>query len=510
MRAFLGLVFTVLLALPGLAASSSTLAPLRAFVAPQTLRSDEVTLIWEKALPGTAVTYQITRDSVTVGRTTATHFTAKGLTPATDVALVVAALDASGREVARSARLVLKTPAKETVLNVESFGAKGDGQTSNTKAIQAAIDACPVGGVVLIPRGVFVSGALFLKSDMTLEVAAGATLQGSAVLADYEPFIRNRFEGWELDTYASLLNAGRLDHQGPANVRNLSIRGAGRIAGGGWPLGKAMIAARGIRSRARLILLMNCENVEIQGVTLEEPPAWTLHYLYCENVTCHDLTITTAVRNGDGIDPDSSRHSYIFNCTFDTGDDCIAIKSGKNPEGNRINRPTERVWVFNCVFKRGHGISIGSEMSGGVRDVLVQDCVAGNLMHGLQIKATPERGNVVEGVVVRDCDLQKISILTALPYNNDGEAAPEAPYFRNFRFENLDLTKAPANTAVVLVNGFAQPGHRTKGVTFDRVRLPAGAVVQVKLAEDVRFTGVTTADGKPPTYQVTESERVVY
>jgi polygalacturonase len=360
---------------------------------------------------------------------------------------------------------------------------------------------------VRIPRGVFVSGALFLKSDLTLQIDAGGVLQGSAATGDYEPFILNRFEGWEMKTYASLLNAGRLDRAGPANVHNLRIRGEGKISGGGTPLGKAMVAAHGDRSRGRLICLMNCENVEIQGVTLTEPSSWTLHYIYSENVTCHDLTINTAVRNGDGIDPDSSRNSYIFNCTFDTGDDCIAIKSGKNPEGNVVNRPTENVRIFDCRFVAGHGISIGSEISGGIRNVLVEDCVAGKLINGLQIKATKDRGNVVEGIVVRDCNLQKISILTVLGYNNDGEPAPEPPYFRNFRFENIDLTQADPKAAII-VNGFSAPGHRTRNVRFDQIKLPAGAVIKIDQAEEVGFSNVTTADGQKPVFEITRSERV--
>jgi hypothetical protein len=335
-------------------------------------------------------------------------------------------------------------------------------------------------------------------------------LKGSTAVADYEPLILNRFEGWELETYASLITAGRLDHSGPANVRNISIRGGGRISGGGQALAEAMIAARGLRGRGRLICLMNAANVEIQGLTLDEPPCWTLHYIYSENVSCHGLTIRSEVRNGDGIDPDSSRDSYIFNCTFDTGDDCIAIKSGKNPEGNTVNRPTENVQIVDCHFVRGHGISIGSEISGGVRGVLVEDCVAGDLLNGLQIKATKDRGNIVEDVTVRDCDLRMISILTALSYNNDGEPAPEPPYFRNIRFLNLDLSKANPSKPVIIVNGFDAQGHRTKNVSFENIVLPAGARVTVDQCEDVVFKHVATAAGEKPAYEVTRSERISY
>lgn len=489
------------------AAAVLSSAPSRVAVAPRTLRSDEVTLIWQKPDDTPIATYQVRQDGRTIGSTDKPYFTVRDLSAEHDYVFSVQAEIRGTKTSAVVGRVTVHTPAAEPSVSVTAFGAKGDGRTDNTRAIQQCIEACPRNGVVEIPAGVFVSGALFLKSDMTLQIDAGGVLQGSTDPRAYEPFVFNRFEGWEMKTYASLLNAGRLDHSGPPNVRNLSIRGRGRIAGGGEALGKAMIAAHGLRSRGRLICLMNCSGVEIQGLTLETPPCWTLHYIYSENVSIHDLTIDTSVRNGDGLDPDSSTNSFIFNCTFSTGDDCIAIKSGKNPEGNLINRPTENVRIVDCRFTRGHGISIGSEMSGGVRNVVVEDCVAGNLLHGLQIKATKDRGGFVEDVVVRDCSLQKISILTALDYNNDGTPAPEPPRFRHFRFRDLDLSSAAPGTAVVLVNGFAAAGHRTSDVSFENVKLPAGAIVKVDQAEDVVFANVLTIDGKPPVFDITRSER---
>lgn len=495
------------------APSSSPADPatdLRLQIAPQTLRSSEVTLIWDKlAGVGREREYQVFAGDRLIGATKRTYFTVRDLAPSTAYAFEVHGPTAADRSIVSRA-LRVETPAKEPTLSIEAFGAKGDGTTLNTKAIQAAIDACPPHGVVLIPKGVFVSGALFLKSDMTLAIAAGGVLKGSTSPADYEPFVRNRFEGWEMSTYASLLNAGVLDHAGAPNVRHLSICGEGTISGGGGVLAKAMIAAHGMRSRGRLICLLNCAEVEIQGLTLEDSPCWTLHYVYCTDVTCHDLTINSHVTNGDGLDPDSSSRSYIFNCSFSTGDDCIAIKSGKNPEGNVIARPTEHVRIFDCRFTRGHGISIGSEISGGVRDVRVEDCVAGNLLNGLQIKATKDRGAFVEDVTVRDCDLQKITVLTALEYNNDGQPAPTEPYFRNFRFTNIDLSQGKPNSPIVVIDGFPAEDHRTRQVTLENARLPSGAVVQVDRAEDVVFSHVQTADGKSPRYEISRSERVSY
>jgi polygalacturonase len=147
-------------------------------------------------------------------------------------------------------------------------------------------------------------------------------------------------------------------------------------------------------------------------------------------------------------------------------------------------------------------------MSGGVRDVRVEDCVAGKLLHGLQVKATRERGGFVENLVVRDCELQKISILTKLGYNNDGEAAPAPPVFRNFRFRQLDLSKATDGKPAIIIQGYEEEGHRTKQLTFDDIRLPAQAVIEIDQAEDVTFTTLRTADGAKPTFKETRSVRV--
>ncbi|MBN8460185.1 MAG: hypothetical protein J0M04_20350 [Verrucomicrobia bacterium] len=397
--------------------------------------------------------------------------------------------------------------ARWLALPVTACGAVGDGRMVNTKSIQSAIDRCPDGGVVRIPAGVFLSGALFLKSDMTLEIAKDGVLKGSASPDDYLPLVRNRFEGWEMETYASLVNAGRLDAGGQPNIHDLSIRGEGRISGGGKELANRMIAAKGLRGRGRLVCLMNAEQVDITGLTLDESPCWTLHYIYSRHVNCRGLTIRSNVRNGDGIDPDSSSDSLITDCVFDTGDDCIAIKSGKNPEGNRINRPTERIRISGCRFLRGHGISIGSEMSGGVRDVVIEKCVAGPLLHGLQIKGTNDRGGVVENLTVRDCELRKISILTNLNYNNDGAPAPDQPVFRNFRFSNLDLTKADPSKPLIIVNGFPAEGHRTRQVAFENLSLPGKAIIEVDQAEDVSFSHIITS-GARPVWKITRSERV--
>ncbi len=477
-------------------------------IAPATVTENAATLLWDKQSGKENTVYEILLNGKAVGTTSKTNYTITNLLPGTSYTVK---LNTKNGVTVEGSIIQFKTVGKSKIYNILDYGAKNDTAIKNTKAIQAAIDACAAGGTVYIPKGTFVSGALFLKSNMTLYIEKDGVLKGSTAVEDYLPMTMNRFEGWELNTYASLINAGTLNRNGTYNVKNICITGGGTISGGGKRLGDAMIKASGIRSRGRLICLMNCQDVCMSNLTITEPPCWTIHYIYSDNITCSNLSIiTNGIRNGDGIDPDSSTDSYIFNCTFDTGDDCIAIKSGKNPEGFFVAKPTRNVRITNCDFKRGHGISIGSEMSGGVSDVLVQDCKAGALLHGMQIKGTKDRGGYVKNVTVTDCQLLQITIFSAVNYNNDGEPAPEVPTFENFVFKNIDLSAASLKEPVIDINGFKDPAHRLRNVTFSNIALPDGAKVMINDAERVTFTNVKSVTGSKPQYVATNSTEIVY
>jgi polygalacturonase len=485
------LLLTLLLVLVGEAGEPS----LRVAFGP--VHPDEVTLIWDKFEEASrGAHYRLMKDNQACGETNQSFFIVRGLSPGEEHTYTVELIGSERH----TSPLHHRTAPASTIVLVTDHGAIGDGRTLNTKAIQASIDACPPGGTVRIPEGRFLSGALFLKDDLTFEIVKGGQLRGSSDPADYLPRYRNRFEGWESETLASLINAGKLDSKGPANVHRITLRGEGQIIGGGSALAERTIAGRGLRDRGRLICLMNAADVEVSGLTLEGSPSWTLHFIYSERVTCRNLTIRSKVSNGDGIDPDSAVDTLILGSTFETKDDCIAVKSGKNPEGNVIARPTERLRISGCHFLRGHGISIGSEISGGIRGVKVEDCVAGALLNGFQIKAIPARGGFVEDVEVCDCDLQKISILSNLNYNRDGEAAPTMPSFRSFRFRDIDLSKGDASKPIIIVNGFAAEGHATQNLEFERMRLPANAQITLDRAVDVTFKDIATTNGTAPTY----------
>lgn len=455
------------------------------------------------------IAYEIYQDNLFVGISYKTNYTVEGLLPNTRYTFHVKSKYKTGNISVGQASIKAKTKISGKIINILDYGAVGDGVFLNTDKIQKAIDECLPGSTILIPEGTFLTGALFLKSNMNLYIDKNAILKGSIFAKHYKPLIRNRFEGWELDTYASLLNAGVLNSNGECTTENISIRGTGTISGGGMALGGDMIASRGMRSRGRLICLMNCKNVSVQGLTIEDSPCWTIHYIYSKNITLHDLTINSRARNGDGIDPDSSADSYIFNCTFNTNDDCIAIKSGKNPEGNRINRPSENIFISDCNFIKGHGISIGSEMSGGVRNIVIRDCFAGNLMNGLQIKATKERGGYVENILVQECELPCIKIVTSVSYNNDGEPASSLPLFRNFEFSNIRMNKSEVKNIITL-QGFDDKEHYCKHVLFSNILLPAESLISVSHGDNIIFSNVYTVVCEKPVYIVDKYSTIVY
>ena len=340
---------------------------------------DSLTVYWE--LPARpAARYDVFLDGARRGSTGRTHFTLRGLAPDTSYEIEVRPL---GRVRART-----EAPKRRLDVTAPPFGAAGDGVTDDTAALQRAFDACGVGDCVYFPAGVYRSGALFGHSDMELYLDRDAVLQGAAEPEAYAPRIRSRFEGTEMECYASLLNFGRLDHAAGPNCRNVRIWGEGTIRGGGYALAWATIqsekerlreqlaampevAASGEnentipgRVRGRLINLSTCEQVRIAGLTLADGPSWNLHMIYCRDiVTDHCTFRSEGIWNGDGWDPDSSERCTLFASVFYTQDDSVAIKSGKNPEGNLINRPARQIRVFDCRSAFGHAVVVVAHLT---------------------------------------------------------------------------------------------------------------------------------------------------
>ncbi len=396
------------------------------------------------------------------------------------------------------------------------YNAVGDGKTINTKAIQSALNDCKNGETVYIPEGVFLTGSLDMKSDTELYIDKGGVLKGSLDMADYLPKSIARFEGVERLCYRPLIRIGVMDKYGEPTTGNVKICGGGTILGGGKILADKIIAREksticGIshsdeyecddtvagRSRPFLVDICNCDGVVIENTEIKDGPAWNLHIVYSKNVTVRSCKISSkGIWNGDGIDPDSSENVTICDCEFDTHDDSIAIKSGKNPEGNKINRPSRNIYIRSCCGK--NGISIGSEMSGGVDGVTIEDCDFSDSYSGVWVRTTKKRGGYVRNLTVRNCMLTNIRISGAVDFNNDGESASELPIVENCSFSNVKLSGISTDgfgitkkIEHISVCGFEGNPERFKNMEFDNVSAMNDEEVrrEFRNVENVLFEG---------------------
>jgi polygalacturonase len=277
--------------------------------------------------------------------------------------------------------------------NVRTFGAAGDGTTKDTVAFQNAINACAAanGGEVVVPAGNYLIGSIELKSYVTLRLEKGAHLMGSPDLDDY-PVTKIRWEGHWVDGHRGLIFAQTADHIG--------IVGPGKITG------NPLLVGREMPRRPVLIEPITCLAVRLEGFATEHRNMWSIHPTYCNGVTAKNLFIRSTGGNGDGIDVDSCIHVRIENCDIATGDDCIAIKSGRGMEGYRLARPTEDVLISGCTLSDSifACIGIGSETSGGIRDVRIEHCKFTHAKsYAIYIKSNSDRGAFIENISARDC-----------------------------------------------------------------------------------------------------------
>jgi polygalacturonase len=380
-------------------------------------------------------------------------------------------------------------PARD--FRITALGARADGRTDNTLAIKKAIAACAKagGGRVVVPRGVFLTGAIHLKSKVNLHLEAGATLKFIPDPAKYLPVVHTRFEGTECMSYSPLIYAFEQE--------DIAVTGEGILDGSasneswwGWarrgegpPLALASIRrlldmgergvpvaervfGSGYHLRPSFIQPYRCRNILIEGVTIHNSPMWEIHPVLCTNVTVRGIKVVTRGPNNDGCDPESCRDVLIEDSLFDTGDDCIAIKSGRNNDGRRIGVPSENIIVRRCTMKDGHGgVVIGSEISGGCRNVYVQDCQmdSPNLDRALRFKSNALRGGVLENVYMRDVQVGRVAeaVLTIDFLYEAGAEGPYQPIVRNVELENVTATAAPR---VLWIMGF--PGGVIDGVRF--------------------------------------------
>ena len=465
---------------------------------------DEITLWWqEEDLAATGLLYQCYLDDVYHGTTDKTHYTFASLAPDTTYRIRLE-VTADGAHL-RTELLTVSTGKAKKRLDVTAapYGAIGDGETLATAALQRALDDCTGEDCVYLPAGTYLTGALDVHSDTEIYLAPGAVLQGTTDPGNYLPKIPSRFEGYEMECYRSLINIGRLSSGEGYNCKNVVIRGAGSILGGGAALAKNTVEAERERlreylsehaeyiktcdsenaflgrARGRLINISNADGVVLAGLSLGYGASWTVHFVYSRNVVTYGCSIfSLGVENGDGWDPDSSEDCTVFDTLFETHDNGIAIKSGKNPEAQRIGRPTKNIRIFDC--RGSSDIAIGSELSGGVEGVYIWHCTMLNSW-GINIKTTAERGGYVRNVNVFNSSVSSITVRTRLSFNNDGESANELTELRDFRFVNLRLQGVFVNAYAggrrslippISIDGFADKSHPIENVLIRNIWIP--------------------------------------
>lgn len=375
---------------------------------------------------------------------------------------------------------------------ITDFGAVADSVTMNTFAIENAIAECNYngGGTVIVPNGVFRTGAIHLKSNVCLHLADSATLLFSVDPKDYQPLVYTRWEGIDCFNYSPLIYA--------IDVENIGITGKGKLQGNatvndwwpwkgnkkdGWiegtpcqlddyarpsldslnknrvPVGERVMG-EGFYLRPQFINIIRCRNVVIEDVTIENSPFWVIHPVFCENLTVRGVTINSLGPNNDGCDPESCKDVLIEKCYFNTGDDCIAIKSGRNADGIESNIPSENIIVRDCRMKNGHGgVVIGSEVSGGTRNVFVENCQMDSpeLDRAIRLKSNSNRGGVTENLYVRNITVGEVSeavlhINLIYDIKKEGEDSLY-PIVRNVVMENVTSQKSQYGISIEGVEG---------------------------------------------------------
>lgn len=357
-----------------------------------------------------------------------------------------------------------RTEYEYVTLDVTKFGAKGNGEQDDTHFIQAAIMACPTGGRILIPAGIYSITNLFLKSHIRIELAKGAKLQADtsksklavfpAMIESYDEQSEYNLGTWEgnpLPMFAGILCG--------IDVEDVCIYGQGVIDGHAskenwWHNPKEM----NIAFRPRLFFINRCKNITLQGINFCNSPSWTLHPYFSNDLRFIDLTIENPADspNTDGLDPESCKGVEILGVKFSLGDDCIAVKSGKIYMGKKHKCPSENIHIRQCLMENGHGaVTIGSEMAGGVINLTVEQCTFRSTDRGLRIKTRRGRGEdaIIDKIVFRDITMEHV--MTPLVVNAfyfcdpDGKTQyvqsrepypvdEKTPQIKKLIFENMD------------------------------------------------------------------------
>jgi unsaturated rhamnogalacturonyl hydrolase len=398
-------------------------------------------------------------------------------------------------------------PDKE--FKITDYGAVEGGEQDCTDAIKKAIEKCNEsgGGKVIVPEGTYLTGAIYLKSNVNLHLVKGSILLFSSDTKKY-PLVFTRWEGIECMNYSPFIYAFK--------EKNIAVTGEGVLDGGAswenwWSWvrrgtdGKALalndvkalneysdnavpvekrIFGEGHYLRPNFFAPNRCSNVMVEGVTIYRSPMWEINPVLCTNVTVRGLNISTHGPNNDGCDPEACKDVLVENCIFDTGDDCMAIKAGRNDDGRRVGVAMENLIIRGCTMKDGHaGVAIGSEIAGGCRNVYIENCKmdSPNLERALRFKSNAKRGGVVENIFMRNVEIGQVkeALMTVDFLYEEGPKGNFMPTLRNVNVDNVIAKNAPR---LFYIAGF-------KGVTIDNIKISNSKFSGLTATEIISYAG---------------------
>lgn len=408
-------------------------------------------------------------------------------------------------EMAKIVDAIVVPDFPERTFNILDYGAVSDGNFDNTEVFKNAIEDCSEkgGGVVLVPEGKYLTGPIHLQNNVNLHLKKGSEIRFTRDLEAYQPLVHTSFEGTELMNFSPLVYAYK--------KKNIAVTGEGVLNGQagndfwwpwkgspdyGWKEGEPnqlaslsrlkeemsekgvsvseRVFGKGYYLRPSFIEPFECENVLIQGIKIVNAPFWVIHPMKSTNVTVDGVTVESHGPNNDGCDPEYSKNVIIKNATFNTGDDCIAIKSGRNEDGRRVGIKSENIVVQNCKMIDGHGgVVIGSEISAGVKNVFVENCEmdSPNLDRAIRIKTNSKRGGTVENIYVRNLEVGqvkeavlKINLFYGIYGVQEGEFIPEVD---NIILENVKVRDG--GKYGILAQGYAE--KPISNITFKDVTI---------------------------------------
>ena len=423
-------------------------------------------------------------------------------------------------------------------------GAKADGKKINTQLINKTIESLSSngGGALYFPSGTYLTGAIKLKSNITIELETGATLLFSDNFDDYLPFVDMRYEGVMMKSFSPLFYA--------VDQHDITIKGEGTINGQGkkwWTEFFRVLVdlqKNGVRDlnkyqtmwdnankdldlskvtnedykevldrrffRPAFIQPIRCKNIKIEGIKIINSPFWTVNPEFCDNVIVKGVTIDNPPSpNTDGINPSSCKNVHISDCHISVGDDCITLKSGRDLQARQLGVPCENITITNCTMLSGHGgVVIGSEMSGDVRKVTISNCVFDGTDRGIRIKSTRGRGGIVEEIRVDNIvmkDIKKEAIVLSLFYSKmDQEPVSDrTPIFRNIHISNLTGTKV--NTAVSILGIEEMP---ISDVTLNNINIQSESGIEANLVKNLELNNVRIDAKKGSAFEFSHAENL--